>query len=120
MTGVQTCALPIYYSWYLVTGVIVVVLILLLLLLLRLANIKLKDSEVRHRSLIENIPGMTYRCKNDNDWTMLFASEQTEGITGYPAEEFLSHKRSYSIIIHPDDIERVEQSGDDDVDARQP
>jgi PAS domain S-box-containing protein len=64
----------------------------------------LQKSQQRYQSLINNIPGITYRCKADDYWTMEFMSAQTRNITGYPAEEFTGNKnRSFLDIIHPDD-----------------
>ncbi|TGK41511.1 MHYT domain-containing protein [Leptospira andrefontaineae] len=70
----------------------------------------LKQSEQQVRSLIENIPGITYRCLPNNEWKMLFMSDASELITGYPVQDFVSANsiRSFKDIIHPDDLERVE------------
>lgn len=70
----------------------------------------LKQSEQQVRSLIENIPGITYRCLPNNDWKMLFMSDASESITGYPVQDFVSANsiRSFKDIIHPDDLKRVE------------
>lgn len=70
----------------------------------------LKQSEQQVRSLIENIPGITYRCLPNNEWKMLFMSDASELITGYPIQDFVSANsmRSFKDIIHPDDLERVE------------
>lgn len=38
----------------------------------------LRESEQQYRSLIRNIPGVSFRCLLDDDWTMLFISEAVE------------------------------------------
>ena len=32
-----------------------------------------------------NIPGVTFRCRYDADWSMLFISDAVEPLTGWPA-----------------------------------
>jgi diguanylate cyclase (GGDEF)-like protein/PAS domain S-box-containing protein len=51
---------------------------------------------------------MVYRCRNDHDWTMEFASEGCLALTGYAPDDFLAGNVSYGKqLIHPDDQERV-------------
>jgi len=55
------------------------------------------------KTLIGNLTGIAYRCKNDKDWTMEYISEGCNKITGYTAEEFIDNKElSFNDIIHPD------------------
>ncbi len=69
----------------------------------------LTRNEERYRTLVENIPGIVYRCKMDKNWTMLYVSDNIEVLTGYPAADFISNKvRSFSSIIHPKDQDHVE------------
>ena len=70
----------------------------------------LRLSEERFRTLVSNIPGSVYRCKFDADWTMEFLSQEIEQISGYPASDFLGNqKRSFTSLIHPDDVHEVER-----------
>ncbi len=58
--------------------------------------------------LLKHIPGMVYRCRNDDDWTMLFASNACKALTGYSPEDLIDNKRvSYASLIHPDDRDMV-------------
>lgn len=67
------------------------------------------EREERFRTLIENIPGAVYRCAVDESWTMEFLSDDIEGITGYPASDFLGNEaRTYASVIHPDDRDLVD------------
>ena len=69
---------------------------------------KLRESEAKYRGLVSNLPGIVYRCLIDDNWTMVFISDEIERITGYPAHEFIgNHIRSYASIIHPEDREMV-------------
>lgn len=55
-------------------------------------------------SLIENMPGVTYRCLPDDNWTLLYISGQVDRISGYLAEELIGNQKiSYADLIHPDD-----------------
>ncbi|MHC4143633.1 MAG: PAS domain S-box protein [Planctomycetota bacterium] len=73
------------------------------------AQRQIEESERKFRTLAENIPGVVYRCKNDEDWTMIFTSDSIHDISGYPVSQFTSNERSLGSIIHPDDRERVWQ-----------
>lgn len=60
---------------------------------------KLRDTL---ETLIQNLPGFVYRCKNDEEWTMIFVSDQCEQITGYAPEELIDSKDiSYNQVIEP-------------------
>ncbi|HJR09169.1 MAG TPA: PAS domain S-box protein [Pyrinomonadaceae bacterium] len=55
-------------------------------------------------TVMGNLPGMAYCCRNDKDWTMLFVSEGCLELTGYaPADLVGNRKVSYASLIHPDD-----------------
>ena len=68
----------------------------------------LRESELRFRTLVENIPGIVYRCEMDHDWTMHYISDMIEVVSGYPATDFLANRvRTFDSIILPDDREMV-------------
>ncbi|MET0123512.1 MAG: response regulator, partial [Candidatus Thiodiazotropha sp. 6PLUC9] len=74
----------------------------------KLAEVALRESQLRLANILDNSPGAIYRCANDPDWTMEFISAGIERICGYPAEDFLNNRvRSFASIIHPDDLQRV-------------
>jgi PAS domain S-box-containing protein len=55
-------------------------------------------------SLLNNLPGIAYRCRNDSDWTMEFISHGCTQLTGYKPEDLISnHTISFQNLIHPDD-----------------
>lgn len=61
-------------------------------------------------SLINNIPGVTYRCLHDEHWTMLYISGQGDRVSGYVADELVGNKSvCYADLIHPDDAPAVEE-----------
>jgi PAS domain S-box-containing protein len=70
----------------------------------------LRDSEQQFRSLIGNIPGISYRSSlASSGQPMLFISDAVERITGYPARDFLGDKprRAFGNLIHAADRVRV-------------
>jgi PAS domain S-box-containing protein len=74
----------------------------------RQAEDELKESQRALTTLMSNLPGMAYRCRNDEDWTMEFVSEGSLGLTGHAPEDLVGNRRvSYGDLIHPDDRERV-------------
>ncbi len=71
----------------------------------------LHESEYQFRTLVDNIPGAIYRCKVDKKWTMEYFSDAIQEISGYPAHDFIENRvRSYRSIIHPDDIDKYEET----------
>jgi len=61
---------------------------------------RLIESERRHSTLVANIPGMVYKCKFDEHWTMEYVSEGSHGVTGYaPAELVDNAVVSFESII---------------------
>lgn len=65
---------------------------------------ELQASRDEFASLLSNMPGVTFRCLPDENWTMLYMSGQIDQISGYPADELLNNKStSYAELVHPDD-----------------
>ena len=68
----------------------------------------LRESQRRLMTLFSNLPGMAYRCRNDQDWTMEFVSQGCYPLTGYQPDDLIENKRhTYTEIIHPDDRQMV-------------
>ncbi len=62
-------------------------------------------------TLIENLPGISYRCLNDKNWTMLYISEGGLALTGYHPSELIDNRTlSYNDLIVPSDRELVRRS----------
>src|SRR5205085_1404798 len=57
--------------------------------------------------LMGNLPGMAYRCRNDPQWTLEFASEGAFALTGHRPDMLLSGAIQYGDLIHPDDRQRA-------------
>ena len=62
------------------------------------------------QTLLANLDGMVYRCRDDSDWTMEFVSEGCTRLTGYAPEDLLLNGRvSYEELTHPDDRDPVRE-----------
>ncbi len=73
----------------------------------RLEN-ELRESQRTLATLISNLPGMAYRRRNDNDWTMEFVSDYSSELTGYsPPHLTLNNRISYRQIVHSEDRDFV-------------
>ncbi|MDQ3302229.1 MAG: PAS domain S-box protein, partial [Actinomycetota bacterium] len=75
------------------------------------AERKLREAELRFRSLVEQMPAVVYRQTvadpGEAVGATMYASPQIEAQTGYPPEAFLDDPELWIKILHPDDRERV-------------
>jgi PAS domain S-box-containing protein len=68
----------------------------------------LRESQRKLETLMANLPGMAYRCRNLPIRTMEFVSSGCVQLTGYlPAELLDDSLIAYGSIIHPDSRQRV-------------
>jgi PAS domain S-box-containing protein len=73
-----------------------------------LAKRALRESRRSLETLMSNVPGMVYRCRNDPDWTMDFVSRGVNRLTGYRPDDLVDSRTvSYGDLIHPDDQHTV-------------
>ncbi|MDA0425992.1 putative bifunctional diguanylate cyclase/phosphodiesterase [Stutzerimonas frequens] len=64
-------------------------------------------------TLVNNLEGMAYRCRNDAAWTMIFVSQGALGLCGYRAADLVDDACiSWEQITHPDDRARVRRAVD--------
>lgn len=77
----------------------------------RLTQQKLHNRQRELISLMDNLPGMAFRCKYDQHWTMIFLSQACKDLTGYAKEDLLWNKMlSYVDLVFPDDRKWVENT----------
>lgn len=80
--------------------------------------------QARHRSLsnlLDGLPLMVYRCRNNRSWSMEYVSAGSLELTGYPPERFIdSHDLTYDSLIHPQDREHVWRSVQEGLRAARP
>ncbi|MCF7878677.1 MAG: PAS domain S-box protein [Candidatus Omnitrophica bacterium] len=81
----------------------------------------LQEAKEKFSTLVDNIPGVIYRCANDPEWTMNYISDEIEGLSGYPADDFIDNKvRTYESIIYKNDKNLVSEVIQKAVEKRNP
>lgn len=68
----------------------------------------LRKRERQLQVLMDNLPGMAYRCRFDAHWTMLFVSQGCARLTGYNPEDLVDNRvTSYASLIDDEDNEQI-------------
>ncbi len=71
----------------------------------------LEESNRLFMTLIGNLPGMVYRCKTDDQRTLLYVSNGCINLTGYTPSDLTNNRRvALSTLIHPEDLANVRRS----------
>jgi len=69
------------------------------------------DTQRQFSALLGNLPGIVYRCRNDENWTMEFISKGCKELTGYLPEDLILNKVvSFNSVIFPEDRDHVRRS----------
>jgi diguanylate cyclase (GGDEF)-like protein/PAS domain S-box-containing protein len=71
------------------------------------AKVRLQAAEARYRTLVEQLPLVTYIDALTASATSLYASPQVEPLLGYTVDEWLSDPEFFPKLLHPDDHERI-------------
>lgn len=72
------------------------------------AGLSRPEGDPRIAALLRNLPGIVYRCRNDEHWTMEYVSQGCYRLTGYRPDELLENRRiGFNELIHPDDRSSV-------------
>ncbi|MFY8273273.1 PAS domain S-box protein [Pseudoalteromonas sp. SSDWG2] len=64
---------------------------------------QLAAQEHHYRTLINNMPGVAFRCRLDKHWSMIYISPIVKQLTGYDDEEFTLGRTHLSDLISDDD-----------------
>ena len=78
----------------------------------------LEEKEQKYRSLIDNMPGVAFRCKFDDNWTMLFISPNIIELTGYNPNEFTEHCIEFNDLVLKSDQKQIVDEVTKAVDAK--
>lgn len=85
------------------------------------SEIEFKESQRRLKTLMSNLPGIAYRCQNDEDWTMEFVSDGCLELTGYHSEDLINNKNvSYVSLIVKEDQKLVWNQIQRSIDNKEP
>ena len=72
-------------------------------------------------TLLTNLDGMVYRCRDDQHWTMELISQGCYRLTGYQPDELLMNKSiSYETITDPEDRTLVRDTINEALGAQRP
>ncbi len=72
---------------------------------------EVKDSRERLNRILDNLPGVAYKCKNNKNWSMTFVSQGSYQLFGFSPEELTEQgTTNFDELIHPDDKESVWQT----------
>jgi len=68
-----------------------------------------RHSEQQFRSLIGNIPGISYRARLGKGWPLVYISDAVERITGHPVADFAGERPRVRLLdmVAPDDADRL-------------
>ena len=61
------------------------------------------------KALVDNLPGVAFRCRRQAGWPMEFISEAVLALTGWGAQDFLQGTIDFARIIHPQDVESTDE-----------
>lgn len=87
----------------------------------KLIEMALRENQRFLETLIGNLPGMVYRCKNNIRWTMDFVSVGSLSLTGYEPEQLINSQTiSYGNVIHEADRKMVWDSVQEKLALKQP
>ena len=71
------------------------------------AEARLSAAEAKYRTLVEQLPLVTYIDALTASATSLYVSPQVQSLLGYSVEEWLTDPEFFPKLLHPDDRERI-------------
>ncbi|NNG42385.1 PAS domain S-box protein [Pseudoalteromonas sp. NEC-BIFX-2020_002] len=72
----------------------------------------LVKKEQQYRSLMDNMPGVVFRCHINEQWSMIFISPSIHELTGYIPSEFINKNIEFGNLLYKDDIPHINQAID--------
>jgi len=71
------------------------------------AEERLREAEAKYRTLVEQMPAVTYLDALDETASTLYISPQVEAVLGYSPEEWMADPELWPRLLHPDDRGRA-------------
>lgn len=68
-------------------------------------TVREKDHQLR--LMMNNIPGVAFRCRYDNHWSMLLISDAVAQLTGWSAEDFMQGRTHFMALANAEDVPRI-------------
>jgi PAS domain S-box-containing protein len=79
------------------------------------------ENKRKLKTLLDNLNGFAYRCRNDKNWTMEFISGAFTKISGYQVEDIIGNKNlAYNDLIISSDRKRVWEEVQTELNERRP
>lgn len=69
--------------------------------------VQLRQAEAKYRTLVEQLPAITYIARMDELRSILYISPQIEAMLGFSSSDWVSDPQAWFKQIHPDDRQRV-------------
>jgi two-component system, LuxR family, sensor kinase FixL len=74
---------------------------------IQLREIQIRQAETRFRTLVEQIPAITYTTRLDESGSYIYISPQIESMLGFTPEEWVSDPGIFARQLHRGDLDRV-------------
>jgi diguanylate cyclase (GGDEF)-like protein/PAS domain S-box-containing protein len=71
------------------------------------AEERLREAEAKYRTLVEQLPLVTYIDALTASASSLYVSPQVESLLGYTVEEWLTDPEFFPKLLHPEDYDRI-------------
>jgi diguanylate cyclase (GGDEF)-like protein/PAS domain S-box-containing protein len=84
------------------------------------AEAELSESRRQLTTLIDNLPGLVYRCAPMLPWPFIFMSEGATSLTGHSAGDFMEGRIAWADMVHPDDLDDLSRIITASIEERQP
>ncbi len=68
---------------------------------------QIRESEAKYRTLVEQIPAITYIVEMGARFSTVYVSPQVEPMLGYTQQEAIDDRSLKAKVLHPDDRQRV-------------
>jgi PAS domain S-box-containing protein len=69
---------------------------------------RLRGADFDITELVQNLPGVAYRCRWNGTWSMEFVSDGCRRVTGYEPEEMVGESAlPWQSLLHPDDFSAI-------------
>lgn len=114
-----------YKEAIIITLVIIILLLLAIyglwksLIISRKSNIEVKGLVNDYTTLVNNTPGVIFRCKIDEKETVLIVGDGIEYLTGYSPEDFIGEDGlRYTSLIVEEDSQRIRRIKDKAIEQR--
>jgi diguanylate cyclase (GGDEF)-like protein/PAS domain S-box-containing protein len=84
----------------------------------KLSELALAESRRCLTTLVDNLPGVAYRCEGAAPWRIHYISEGVGELTGFTVAEMITGSIAWGEIVHPNDLPEVERQVEEGIEQR--